>query len=50
MPKKLIIAVVVIFVVFFIVTSPDKSAQISQNAWKGIVHIAHGLSTFVGKL
>ncbi|SDJ33106.1 hypothetical protein SAMN05444157_2857 [Frankineae bacterium MT45] len=48
--KKLISAVVVAFVLFFIVTSPDDAAKISHNLWHGVMNTAHGVSDFIDKL
>lgn len=41
---------VVAFVVFFIMTSPDAAANIFHASWKLLVNIAHGIRTFVNKL
>jgi hypothetical protein len=43
-------AVIVAFVIFFVLTSPDNAARIADGAWHTVVHIAHGLNTFIDKL
>ncbi len=48
--KTGIAGLVVLFVIFFIMTSPDNAATIVHATWKLLVHVAHGLGTFVDKL
>lgn len=48
--KKLIAAVLVAFVIFYVVTSPDDAAKISHTVWHGVVNTAHGVSTYIDKL
>ncbi len=43
-------AVIVAFVIYFVLTSPDNAARIADGAWNTVVHIAHGLNTFIDKL
>jgi hypothetical protein len=48
--KTGVTAVVVAFVIFFVLSSPDNAATIAHGAWNTVVHIAHGLNTFLDKL
>ena len=48
--KTAIIGVIVAFLVFYIMTSPDQAANIAHGGWDGAVNIAHGLGDFVNKL
>jgi hypothetical protein len=48
--KTGVTALVVAFVIFFILTSPDNAAHIARGTWNTVVHVAHGLNTFVDKL
>jgi hypothetical protein len=48
--KTGVTAVVVAFVIFFVLSSPDNAATICHGAWNTVVHIAHGLNTFIDKL
>jgi hypothetical protein len=46
--KTGVTALVVAFVIFF--TSPDNAAHIARGTWNTVVHVAHGLNTFIDKL
>lgn len=48
--KTGVTAVVVAFLIFFVLSSPDNAATIAHGAWNTVVHIAHGLNTFLDKL
>jgi hypothetical protein len=48
--KKLTTLAIVLFIIFFIVTSPTTAATIVQNIWNGIVTIADGIGTFLQRL
>jgi hypothetical protein len=50
MGKVVITVLVVAFLLFFIVTYPDKSASIANGAWDHTDNIAHGIGNFVNKL
>jgi hypothetical protein len=41
---------VVVFVLFYIITSPDQAADIAKSGWHGLVNIAHGIGNFLNKL
>ena len=43
---KLVIA----FLLFYIMTSPDQAANIFHTGWHSVVNIAHGVGKFVNKL
>jgi hypothetical protein len=48
--KLVITGAVVIFVIFYIMTSPNQAAGIVHNSWHAAVNVAHGLGGFVNKL
>jgi NADH:ubiquinone oxidoreductase subunit 6 (subunit J) len=48
--KVVAIGAVVVFVIFYIMTSPDQAANIAHGSWHTAVHVAHGLGSFVDKL
>jgi hypothetical protein len=48
--KTGVTALVVAFVIFFVLTSPDNAANIARGAWDALVNVAHGLGTFIDKL
>jgi NADH:ubiquinone oxidoreductase subunit 6 (subunit J) len=48
--KLVVVGAVVIFLVFYIMTSPDHAANIVHSSWHTAVHVAHGLGNFVDKL
>ena len=48
--KVVITGAIVIFIVFYIMTSPDNAANIVNGGWDGAVNVAHGLGDFVDKL
>ena len=48
--KSTIGIVVLVFVIFYAVTSPDQAANIFHNAWNAVVDLAHGIGKFFDKL
>jgi NADH:ubiquinone oxidoreductase subunit 6 (subunit J) len=48
--KIVIVGAVVLFIIFYIMTSPDQSADIVHNSWDAAVNVAHGLGTFIDKV
>ncbi|MDT4939013.1 MAG: hypothetical protein QOG80_2684 [Pseudonocardiales bacterium] len=48
--KLLVAGAAVLFVVFYIMTSPDQAANIVHGSWSTAVNVAHGLGNFVNKL
>lgn len=49
--KKVVIpGVIVAFLVFYIVTSPDQAADIFHTGWHSVVSMAHGVGHFLNKL
>lgn len=48
--KLVIVSAVVLFLIFYIMTSPTQSADIVQNAWHVAVNVAHGFGDFFNKL
>jgi predicted membrane channel-forming protein YqfA (hemolysin III family) len=48
--KSTIGVVVLVFVVFYIMTSPDQAANIFHTTWHAIVNVAHGVAKFFDKL
>ena len=41
---------IVVFILFYIITSPDQAADIAKGGWHGLVNIAHGIGNFLNKL
>jgi hypothetical protein len=50
MTKHAIPGVIIAFLIFYVITSPDQAASIFHSAWQSVVNVAHGLGTFVDKL
>ena len=50
MVKVVIASAVVLFVVFYIVTSPDNAASMAHGAGHLVSHVAHGIGNFLDKL
>jgi hypothetical protein len=48
--KAVIIGAVVVFLVFYVMTSPTQAATIVHASWRLAVHLAHGAGDFVNKL
>ena len=48
--KLVIGGAVVVFLVFYIMTSPNQAANIVHSSWHTAVHVAHGIGGFVNKL
>ncbi|HLY34150.1 MAG TPA: hypothetical protein VKQ07_06420 [Jatrophihabitantaceae bacterium] len=48
--KLVAIGAVVVFLVFYIMTSPDQAAHIVHHGWSTAVSVAHGIGNFVNKL
>jgi preprotein translocase subunit SecG len=50
MVKVAVAAVVVLFVVFYIVTSPDNAASMAHGAGHLVSRVANGIGNFLNKL
>jgi hypothetical protein len=50
MVKVAAAGVVVLFVVFYIVTSPDNAASMAHGAGHLVANVAHGIGKFLDKL
>jgi hypothetical protein len=50
MTKVVIPGVVIAFLLFYIMTSPDQAADIFHTGWHTVVNVAHGVGHFVNKL
>lgn len=48
--KKIVTWLVIAFVVFYVIRSPDQSAQVVRNAGHALGAAASSLATFVGSL
>lgn len=48
--KLVIGGAIVVFLLFYIMTSPNQAASISTGAWHTVDNVAHGLGTFINKL
>jgi hypothetical protein len=48
--KLVVTAIVVAFVLFYVMTSPDQAANIVQGTWAIAVNVAHGVGSFINKL
>ena len=48
--KLVVVGAVVLFLVFYIMTSPGNAATIVHSSWHTVVHVAHGIGSFVDKL
>lgn len=48
--KLVIVGAVVLFLLFYIMTSPAQAADIVHNSWHAAVNVAHGLGDFVDKV
>jgi hypothetical protein len=48
--KRVVAALVVVFLVFYIMTSPDAAANIVHTTWHAAVKVAHGVGNFLNKL
>lgn len=42
--------IVVVFIVFYALTSPDQAANIFHSTWTALVNIAHGFGRFIDKI
>lgn len=42
--------VVLVFVVFYVMTSPDQAANIFHTSWHAVVNLAHGVGHFLDKV
>jgi hypothetical protein len=47
---KIATALVVAFLIFYIMTSPSQAANIVHATWHVAVNVAHGVGSFVDKL
>ena len=50
MTKLAIPGVIIAFLIFYVMTSPDQAANIFHSGWHSVVNVAHGLGRFVNKL
>jgi hypothetical protein len=50
MTKVAVSGAVIVFLVFFAVTSPDHAANMVHSGWHSLVSIAHGIGDFLNKL
>lgn len=50
MPKKILLWAVVAFLIFYLVTQPQGSANIIKGVAGGLAGVARGLAQFVGNL
>jgi hypothetical protein len=50
MAKLVIAGVVVAFLIFYVMTSPDQSANIVHSSWHSAVNVAHGIGHFIDKV
>jgi len=48
--KLVVPGIVVAFLLFYIVTSPDQAANIVHGTWHVAVNVAHGVGGFINKL
>lgn len=48
--KSTIGVVVLVFVVFYMMTSPDQAAAIFHTSWHAVVNVAHGVGRFLDKV
>ncbi|MGH8860819.1 MAG: hypothetical protein ACRDVG_06220 [Jatrophihabitantaceae bacterium] len=48
--KSTIGVLVVVFLVFYAITSPDQAATIFHTSWHTVVNLAHGVGRFFDKL
>ncbi len=48
--KRVVAGLVVAFLIFYIMTSPDAAANIVQGTWHVAVNVAHGVGRFLNKL
>lgn len=50
MTKVAIGGLLVAFLVFYVVTSPDQAANVFHASWHAVVNVAHGVGKFFDKL
>jgi hypothetical protein len=50
MVKVTVAGIVVLFVIFYIVTSPDNAASMAHGAGHVVSHVANGIGNFLDKL
>lgn len=49
--KKLVVTGVIVgFLLFYVMTSPDQAANIFHTGWRSVVNVAHGVGQFLNKL
>jgi hypothetical protein len=48
--KLVITGIIVLFLIFYVMTSPTQAADIVHNSWHVAVNVAHGVGNFVDKL
>ena len=50
MTKLVVAGAIVAFLIFYVMTSPDQSANIVHSSWHSAVNVAHGIGHFIDKL
>jgi hypothetical protein len=48
--KRVVAGLVVVFLIFYITSSPDSAANIVHSTWAVAVDVAHGVGNFITKL
>ena len=48
--KSTIGILVIVFVVFYAITSPDQAASMFHTGWHAVVNLAHGVGKFFDKV
>ena len=48
--KSTLGVIVVVFIVFYAMTSPDQAANIFHSTWNAVVNLAHGVGRFLDKV
>lgn len=48
--KLVVPGIVVAFLIFYVMTSPDQAANIVHSTWHVAVDVAHGVGRFLNKL
>lgn len=50
MTKVAVSGIIVAFLIFYVVTSPDQAAHVFHASWHTVVNIAHGLGRFFDRV
>jgi hypothetical protein len=48
--KSTLGVIVLVFIVFYAMTSPDQAANIFHSTWNAVVNLAHGIGRFLDKV